>query len=194
MFKGSLMNNKNLDINQIIDILYKRKQYFKGVPPKWEKYKKGYLKKFKSCVRRMKFRLRKVNFNHLLAKHLHLPKNFRKLKKKVLKLRKLDINVVKKDSKHQKMLQELYKELFSWHSEYPSIAKFFLEFLKILIPKDIFGHKQNYQKINVFIRKFIALKRYETLHYDILCNQFNYHKIPWLKTKEFNWIHPSKKR
>ena len=39
MFKGSLMQTKKYDIQQIMEILLKRKQYFKGVPPKWEKYK-----------------------------------------------------------------------------------------------------------------------------------------------------------
>ena len=32
----------------------------------------------------------------------------------------------------------------------------------------------------VFVRRFVALKRYETLHYDVLSSEFRIHKIKWL--------------
>ena len=113
LFKGSLMNNKAYNIQKVMEVLFKRKQYFRGVPPKWETYKKCFLEKFKECVQRMRFRLRKVNFNHLLAKHLHLPKDYQIIKKEIQKLRKLKIASVKKDESHQEKLSELYKKLFS---------------------------------------------------------------------------------
>ena len=100
----------------------------------------------------------------------------------------------KKDKKHQEELQELYKELFSWNSEYGDIANFLKAFLKLLVPKDIFGGKANFAKVMIFTKRFVALKRYETLHYDILAREFNLHDVQWLKTKKFTWIHPSKLR